>query len=108
MVSGVTDGTPGTPGSATNVKPAKHPKIRLIQSKASGSRRSPLASVPKDTDSRLSSEIPRTREPSLDTEMLSLAGDDPPKQGRGGEMDVDEFLGEASRYSLLQERLLKQ
>ncbi len=103
MISGIADGTPGTPGSATNVKPAKHPKIRLIQSKASGSRGSPLASAPKDTDSRRSSEIPRTREPSLDTEMLSLAGDDPPKQGRGGDMDVDEFLGESSRYLLLPE-----
>ncbi|KAF8333177.1 uncharacterized protein EI90DRAFT_3122236 [Cantharellus anzutake] len=87
------DGTPGTPGSATNVKPAKHPKIRLIQ-RALASRGSPLA---KDTDSRRSSEMPRTREPSLDTEMLSLAGDgepEPAKQAQGGDSEVDVFLGE--------------
>ena len=77
-----------------SVTPTKHQKIKFIQAKMPAVS-SPLAQGSSPVPSEMA---PPTREPSLDTEMLSLAGEghenEPEDHRREVDMDMDSLLGE--------------
>lgn len=92
--------------------PAKHPSIKRAQGQSKarkGSKRSKELALAGD--SVISSDVPQTREPSVDTEMLSLAGDGDADDGglsslprtsgakgqykrRMGDAEMEEFLAD--------------
>ena len=99
--------------SSINASPAKHPSIKRAQGQSKprkGSKRTKELTL--GGDSVMSSDVPQTREPSVDTEMLSLVGegdaDDgapttalPRKSGakgqykrRMGDAEMEEFLAD--------------
>ena len=97
--------------SSIAASPAKHPSIKRAQGKSKprkGSKRSKELALAGD--SVMSSDVPQTREPSVDTEMLSLAGDGDVDDGhaplprtssakgqykrRMGDAEMEEFLAD--------------
>ncbi|KAF8323712.1 hypothetical protein DL93DRAFT_2069668 [Clavulina sp. PMI_390] len=56
--------------------PAKHPSIKRAQGQSKPRKNSKRAKELALAESAMSSDVSRTREPSVDTEMLSLMGDE--------------------------------